>query len=147
MGAATRPSRRRIGPIPFPLISAAAIALTPRRLGRVGIGEVVLPQLVKQCCMPLPVAAGTSVAVVVTTAAVAAVVQFVALAQATGGDLVSVVPWQLVRWTIPGVLIGGQLAPYLASRGAFTDEQIERFAAALFAVVGAAFAAKALVST
>ena len=110
----------------------------------VGIGEVVLPQLVKQCCMPLPVAAGTSVAVVVVTAAIAAVVQFVALAATTGGDVASVVPWPLVQWTIPGVLIGGQCAPLLASRGAFTDEQIERFAAGLFAIVGVAFAAKAL---
>ena len=36
----------------------------------VGIGEVVLPQLVRGCCMPLPVSAGTSVAIVITTAAV-----------------------------------------------------------------------------
>lgn len=94
--------------------------------------------------MPVPLAAGTSVATVVVTAAAAAVVQFGALAASTGGDFVSAVPWALVQWTIPGVLIGGQLAPLLANRGAFTDEQIETFAAALFAVVGAAFAAKAV---
>lgn len=110
----------------------------------VGIGEVVLPQLVRSCCMPVPLAAGTSVCVVVVTAAAAAFVQFASLAAATGGDVASAVPWRLVQWTIPGVLIGGQLAPFLASRGAFTDEQIENFAAALFAVVGCAFAAKAV---
>ena len=110
----------------------------------VGVGEVVLPQLVKTCCMPLSLAAGTSVAVVVATAAVAAVVQFLALAQTTGGDVASVIPWNLVQWTIPGVLLGGQIAPFLAARGTFSDEQIERFAAILFAVVGVAFAAKAL---
>ena len=109
----------------------------------VGIGEVVLPQLVRGCCMPVPLAAGTSVATVVVTAAAAAFVQFASLAAATGGDLASAVPFALVRWTIPGVLIGGQLAPLLANRGAFTDEQIERFAAGLFALVGAAFATKA----
>merc|ERR1712232_1006578 len=98
----------------------------------VGIGEVVLPQLVRNCCMPLPVAAGTSVATVVVTAAAAALVQVFALASATGGNLVSAIPWQLVMWTIPGVLIGGQLAPFLASRSTFTDEQIENFAAVLF---------------
>ena len=43
------------------------------------------------------------------------------------------------------VLVGGQCAPWLAARGAFTDEQIEAFATALFAVVGLAFAAKAFV--
>ena len=74
--------------------------------------------------MPLPLAAGTSVATVVITAA-AAIVQFGALAAASGGDLGSAIPWSLVRWTIPGVLIGGQLAPLLASRGIFSDEALE----------------------
>jgi len=126
----------------------------------VGIGEVVLPQLVRGCCMPLPVAAGTSVAVVVVTALTAATVQFAALAmgidgagaEADGGaasslvdGLVRVVPWNLVRYTIPGVLIGGQVAPFLASRGQFSDEVIERFAATLFGSVGIAFAVKAIV--
>mmetsp|Transcript_26165 Transcript_26165/g.39602 ORF Transcript_26165/g.39602 Transcript_26165/m.39602 type:complete len:380 (+) Transcript_26165:178-1317(+) len=113
----------------------------------VGIGEVVLPQLVRGCCMPLPVAAGTSVAIVVTTALTAAVVQFLTLAASVEGSLVeglvAVVPWNLVQYTVPGVLLGGQLAPFLASRGTFSDEEIERFAAILFAVVGISFAIKA----
>lgn len=119
----------------------------------VGVGEVVIPQLVRGRCMPLPVAAGTSVAVVVVTALTAAVVQFLNLAaslSAADGDgdllraLVSVVPWDLVQYTVPGVLVGGQLAPLLASQGRFSDEQIERFAATLFALVGIAFAVKAV---
>lgn len=110
----------------------------------VGVGEVVLPQLVRGCCMPLPLAAGTSVATVVITAAAAAIVQFGALAATSGGDFGSAIPWSLVRWTIPGVLIGGQLAPLLASRGIFSDEDIERFAAGLFGLVGLAFAVKAV---
>ncbi|KAL7534269.1 hypothetical protein ACHAXR_008962 [Thalassiosira sp. AJA248-18] len=115
----------------------------------VGIGEVILPQLVRGCCMPLPVAAGTSVAIVVTTAFTAASVQFFTLAAGVEGDgsmvenLIAVVPWSLVEYTVPGVLLGGQLAPFLASRGAFSDEDIEQFAATLFAVVGVAFATKA----
>ena len=40
--------------------------------------------------------------------------------------------------------IGGQIAPLLASRGTFSDEAIERFAAGLFALVGLAFALKAV---
>ena len=51
------------------LVATAAGGSLTGLLG-VGIGEVVLPQLVRGCCMPLPVAAGTSVAIVVTTAAV-----------------------------------------------------------------------------
>jgi len=115
----------------------------------VGIGEVVLPQLVRGCCMPLPVAAGTSVAIVVTTALTAAIVQFLTLAASVEGDgtlvegLISVVPWRLVEYTIPGVLLGGQLAPFLASRGYFSDEDVEKFAISLFAIVGIAFATKA----
>mmetsp|Transcript_20036 Transcript_20036/g.29710 ORF Transcript_20036/g.29710 Transcript_20036/m.29710 type:complete len:381 (-) Transcript_20036:248-1390(-) len=113
----------------------------------VGIGEVVLPQLVRGCCMPLPVAAGTSVAIVVTTALTAAVVQFLTLAASVEGSLVeglvAVVPLNLVQYTVPGVLLGGQLAPFLASRETFSDEDIERFAATLFAIVGTAFAIKA----
>ena len=115
----------------------------------VGIGEVMLPQLVRGCCMPLPVAAGTSVAIVVTTALTAATVQFLTLASSVEGDgtllegLVAVVPWNLVQYTVPGVLVGGQLAPFLASRGMFSDDDVERFAIALFTIVGVAFATKA----
>ena len=130
------------------LASTAAGGSLTGLLG-VGIGEVVLPQLVRGCCMPLTVAAGTSVAIVVATAFAAAVVQFLTLATGVGGDgtlaenLAAVVPWSLVEYTVPGVLLGGQHAPFLASRGTFSDEDIERFAATLFAIVGVAFAAKA----
>jgi uncharacterized membrane protein YfcA len=127
-----------------PQISVGAAGLTGggaflTGLLGVGVGEVVLPQLVRSCCMPLPLAAGSSVATVVVTAAAAALVQFATLAGLAGGDLGSVVPWALVRWTIPGVLIGGQLAPLISSRGLVSDEAIERFTAALFASVGLAF--------
>lgn len=98
----------------------------------VGIGEVVLPQVSRD--RPLPRAAGTSVAVVAGTAAAAAVAQVAELDAAA-------VPWELVRYTTPGVIIGGQIAPRLAGR--LDDRQIERAAAILFAFVGAAFALKA----
>ena len=115
----------------------------------VGIGEVVLPQLVRRKLMPLPVAAGTSVYVVVVTALTAAVVQFLSLAHETlvVGDIstsgVHVVPWELVVWTIPGVIIGGQLASYVASKRLFSDEHIVRFASILFGSIGIAFLVKA----
>ena len=115
----------------------------------VGIGEVVLPQLIRQACMPLPLAAGTSVAVVVSTALTAAVVQFLTLAsdvQTADSSLleglVQVIPWSLVQFTIPGALLGGQIAPYLASRRVLDDATIERFTAALFGTIGIAFAVK-----
>jgi len=117
----------------------------------VGIGEVILPQLVRISCMPVPLAAGTSVAVVIATALTAACVQFLSLAESVsaGGSMVDglaeVVPWNLVKFTIPGVLLGGQIAPYLAGKGVFKDEEIETFAAGLFGFVGVAFLVKALV--
>jgi len=127
----------------------------------VGVGEVILPQLVRNCCMPIPVAAGTSVAIVVVTALTAAVVQFLTLASLISSSssgsgspdtvdtgiisgLIEVVPWKLVQFTIPGALIGGQVAPYLASRKMFSDEDIERFTAALFGIIGIAFAVKCI---
>ena len=130
------------GSVKSSLATGAGGALTG--LLGVGVGETLLPQLVRGCCMAQPVAAGTSVATVVITAAAAAVIQFNELAIASGGDIVSVIPWDLVRWTIPGVLVGGQLAPLIASRGWLDDEAIEFGATALFAVVGSAFFAKAV---
>ena len=117
----------------------------------VGVGEVMLPQLMRKCCMPIPVAAGTSVAIVVVTALTAAVVQFLTLASMVSSTdvgivsgLIEVVPWSLVQFTIPGALIGGQVAPYLASRKIFSDDDIERFTAALFGIIGIAFGVKFL---
>ena len=112
----------------------------------VGVGEVVLPQLVRGSCMGLPLAAGTSVAIVVSTAAVAAIVQFSELAQATGGSVLDTIPWSLVAFTIPGVIIGGQIAPFIASRELFEDETIERFASLVFLFIGLLFAVKAVIS-
>jgi uncharacterized membrane protein YfcA len=120
----------------------------------VGIGEVILPQLVRIACVPLPVAAGTSVAVVVLTALTAAAVQFFSLATdlamqnpdlSMAQALSQVIPWDLVQFTIPGAVLGGQIAPYIASRRLLDDEIIEQVVAALFGVIGVAFAAKAVV--
>ena len=130
------------GSVKSSLATGAGGALTG--LLGVGVGETLLPQLVRGCCMAQPVAAGTSVATVVITAAAAAVIQFNELAATSGGDIVSVIPWDLVRWTIPGVLVGGQLAPLIASRGYIDDEAIETGATILFAVVGLAFLAKGI---
>jgi uncharacterized membrane protein YfcA len=120
----------------------------------VGIGEVILPQLVRVACVPLPVAAGTSVAVVVLTALTAAGVQFFSLATDLAlqqPDLSiqqafqQVVPWSLVQYTIPGAILGGQIAPWITSRRLVDDEVIESGVAALFGIIGVAFAVKSVV--
>lgn len=117
----------------------------------VGIGEVVLPQLIRRMNMPLPVAAGTSVAIVVVTALTAASVQFFTLASdlsamdetaSLGQSLVRVVPWSLVQYTIPGAILGGQIAPWIAAKSILDDKVVEQAVAILFGVIGLAFAIK-----
>ena len=46
---------------------------------------------------------------------------------------------------VPGVLIGGQVAPYLASKAFFADEEVELFVVVLLCSVGVVFAIKAIV--
>jgi uncharacterized membrane protein YfcA len=99
----------------------------------VGIGETVVPQLVRRHRIPVAVAAATSVFVVIATIASASTTQIVAL-MATGGT--DAVPWHLVVYTVPGVLIGGQLGPWL--QGRIPSRSVERGIAVLFAVIGVA---------
>lgn len=101
----------------------------------VGIGEVVMPQLVKRNRVPVPVAAATSVLVVIVVVASASFTQISALV-AEGG--LSAVPWNLVMYTIPGVIIGGQIGPRL--QGKISSHAMEKFIAVLFAIIGVAMA-------
>jgi uncharacterized membrane protein YfcA len=120
----------------------------------VGIGEVVLPQLVRLACVPLPVAAGTSVAIVVMTALTAAVVQFSTLASEltnTSQDvslvealLAQVIPWNLVQYTIPGAILGGQIAPWITYNQLVDKDSVEMAVAVLFGLIGIAFTIKCM---
>ena len=78
-----------------------------------GIGEVVMPQLLRANRVPFPVAAATSVVIVILVLLAASITQMTALALRGG---VAAVPWDLVCYTIPGVLLGGQVAPRLQGR-------------------------------
>lgn len=60
---------------------------------------------------------------------------------ARGGD---VVPWNLIVFIVPGVVIGGQLAPNL--QGRLSQRTMEKILAAVFGVVGVTFAALSLKS-
>jgi hypothetical protein len=97
----------------------------------VGIGEVIMPQLVKRNRVPLAVAAATSVFIVIVTIAAASFTQISAL-MAAGG--VNAIPWNLVCYSVPGVLIGGQIGPFL--QGKIAQRTMELAIAALFAVIG-----------
>ena len=100
-----------------------------------GIGEVMMPQLVKRNRVPVAVAAATSVLVVIATAAAASTTQVWGL-MAKGG--ITAVPWNLVCYTIPGVLIGGQLGPL--AQGRVSQHAMVRGIGILFVVIALAMA-------
>lgn len=99
----------------------------------VGIGEVIMPQLVKRNHVPVAVAAATSVFTVIVTIASASFTQVTALIAAGG---VNVIPWNLVCYTIPAVIIGGQIGPWL--QGRIAQRTVERAIAILFGIIGIA---------
>jgi len=99
----------------------------------VGIGEIVTPQLVKFCKMPVPVAAATSVFVIILTVVAASGTHIFALVSEGGAEAV---PWHLVMFTAPGVVIGGQIGTRL--QGRFSPEKMEKMFAILFGVIGVA---------
>jgi len=99
----------------------------------VGIGEIVTPQLVKSCKMPVPVAAATSVFVIILTVVAASGTHISALVSEGGAEAV---PWHLVMFTVPGVIIGGQIGTRL--QGRFSPEKMEKMFAILFGVIGVA---------
>lgn len=92
----------------------------------VGIGEVIISRLTKRG-VPVGVAAATSVAIVIVTVALASTTL---LAQMVRDGGISAVPWNLVCYTIPGVLIGGQIGPRM--QGLVSQRNMERAIGVLF---------------
>ena len=108
----------------------------------VGIGEVVMPQLAKRNGVPIPVAAATSVFVVIVVIAAASFTQISSLV-AQGG--LNAVPWNVVVYTIPAVIIGGQIGPRL--QGKIAPRTMERSIGYLFLVIGFAMSYIAIRNT
>ena len=98
-----------------------------------GIGEVVMPQLVKEGKFPIPVAAATSVLIVIVTVVSASFTHIATLINQGG---VNAVPWHLVAYTIPGVIIGGQIGPRL--QGKIHSHTMERAIGIVFGLIGLA---------
>lgn len=107
----------------------------------VGIGEVVLPQLLRQG-VPLSIAAASSTLTVTLTALTAATVQLSQLVKDGG---LSSVPWNLIQFMIPGVLVGGQIAS--RAQGRLSQAAVEKAIAILFALIGGSFAALTLLQS
>ncbi|MEM7764255.1 MAG: sulfite exporter TauE/SafE family protein [Pseudomonadota bacterium] len=98
----------------------------------VGIGEVIVPQLTKRG-VPVAVAVAAAVTIVIITVACAS---FTLVGQVVAAGGWSAVPWNLVCYSIPGVLIGGQIGPRL--QGRVPQRSMEYGIAALFVVLAIA---------
>ncbi|NQU62070.1 MAG: sulfite exporter TauE/SafE family protein [Rhodospirillales bacterium] len=118
-----------------PKKGAAALGLGGFLTGllSVGIGEVVMPLLIRRYRIPVPVAAATSILVVIITV-MSASFTHISTMIAEGG--LSAVPWNIVCYTIPAVIIGGQIGPRL--QGVIPSKTMERIIAGLFLAIGAA---------
>ena len=92
----------------------------------VGIGEVIVSRLTKRG-IPVGTAAATSVAIVMATVILATATLVTQLIRDGG---VGAVPWNLLCYEIPGVLIGGQIGPRL--QGFISQRAMERAIGILF---------------
>jgi uncharacterized membrane protein YfcA len=81
----------------------------------------------------VPIAAATSVFVVFLTFLAASVTHIYTLIN-TGG--INAVPWHLVCYTIPGVIIGGQIGPRL--QGIISQDKMVKGIAFIFLIIGLA---------
>ena len=107
-------------------------------LGALSIGMISTGQgelngyfLLQRCRMPSRVAVATSVFVVAVTALVASAGHFTKFVQ-SGSETLSTV-LSLVIFTVPGVVIGGQLGSLVSSR--ISQHVLERGLAVLFILV------------
>ena len=120
-----------------PNLSPANVALTGlgafmTGLVSVGIGEVTISQL-NHKAVPIAVAAATSVLVVSVTVLFASSTHILQLVQ-TGGW--AAIPWNLLVWDVPGVLIGGQIGPRL--QGLIPQQTMRRAIGILFVLLAIA---------
>ena len=99
----------------------------------VGIGEVVMPLLIRRYRFPVPVAAATSILVVIVTVISASFTHISSLIAEGGWNAV---PWNVVCYTIPAVIIGGQIGPRL--QGVIPSKTMEKVIGVLFILIGAA---------
>jgi uncharacterized membrane protein YfcA len=97
-----------------------------------GQGELNGYFLLKRCKVPSRVAVATSVFVVALTALAASTGHFYKFVQ-SGEDTLNIV-FSLIIFTVPGVIISGQLGPFVTSK--ISQHLLERGLAFLFIIVG-----------
>lgn len=99
----------------------------------VGLAELQEYHLVAKCKVPAPVAVATSVFVVVITVLVASVGHFYEFAVHVETAILNQV-LNISIYTIPGVIIGGQLGPLLQKK--LPEDKMKIGVSLLFVLVG-----------
>ncbi len=99
----------------------------------VGLAELQEYELLARCRVPSPVAVATSIFVVVVTVLIASAGHFYNFATSADATVLRQV-FSIVTFTIPGVIIGGQIGPIVQSR---VNPDVTKVAIAfLFVAVG-----------
>lgn len=97
----------------------------------VGLAELQEYHLVARCKVPTPVAVGTSIFVVVVTALAASIGHFIEFAKAGPETMNQVL--SVIVFTIPGVIVGGQIGPKL--QDVVPEDKMKVAISALFAII------------
>jgi uncharacterized membrane protein YfcA len=99
----------------------------------VGLAELQEYHLVAKCKVPAPVAIATSIFVVVVTVLVASIGHFYEFIAHADNSVLNLV-LNIIIFTIPGVIIGGQIGPSLQKR--LPDDIMKIGVSVLFVLVG-----------
>lgn len=106
-----------------------------------GLGELNGYFLLQRCRVPSKVSVATSVFVVAATALTASIGHAVQLVQGSHSELSTI--FNLLLFTVPGVIIGGQFGSAVASR--IPQRVLERSMGLLFVLVGASMLGEVIV--
>lgn len=113
--------------------SFAALGGTFLGMISVGLAELQEYHLVAKCRVPSPVAIGTSIFVVVITVFVAATGHMLEFAAEANGETLQQVI-NIAAFTVPGVLIGGQIGPKLQAH--LDPDMLKVAVSAVFVLIG-----------
>jgi uncharacterized protein len=100
----------------------------------VGLGELLMPDLIRRCKIPISVSAATSVFVMTLTVLAGSLTGMLALAIKGGA---ASVPWNFLVFTVPGAILGGQIGS--RAQGRLSSSGTERLIIVIFAVIGISF--------
>ena len=97
-----------------------------------GIGELGIISMIMSR-IPVRIAIGTSTSIVATTAIFASLIHVFASGAAGTPETI---PWNLLFMSVPAVVIGGQIAPFVAAR--IPAKSLEKIISALFVIIAIA---------